>query len=145
MDPDTWAQAMRDREALVEASPTDNDGRTMFLVDVTPELARLWLATRCDTVSDLGIVRRYAAAMRDGSWRLQRYPIAFYRGRLYSSWRRLAAVILADMTIPMYVHVSASDGVLPPGLSPEEWSGLLSASWARARNKNCANITAAAL
>lgn len=83
-------------------------GREMYRVDVTPELARLWLAT-CPA-GDLpeaarvgGTVARYAAAMRGGTWRLMPLPIIFSNGRLMSSRFRLTAVVLAGVAASMYV------------------------------------------
>lgn len=77
-------------------------GRAMHLVDITPELARQWLATTNRT-PDQGLVGRYAAMMRSGTWELIQHPVVYRAGTLRSSWNRLAAVIDADMTVPMYV------------------------------------------
>lgn len=83
-------------------------GRAMHLVDITPELAKEWL----DTLPgekwpggkfDTGKVQRYAEAMRNGTWKLMELPVVFRNGRLLSSRNRMAAVIEANMTVPMYV------------------------------------------
>jgi hypothetical protein len=80
-------------------------GRSMHLVDITPELAREWLATLpASAKPDPGKVARYAAMMRAGTWRLQPLPVIFRRGQLHSSRHRLAAVIEADMTVQMYCN-----------------------------------------
>jgi hypothetical protein len=86
-------------------------GRAMRRVDITPELARQWLATSpMSWKADPGKVARYAAAMRDGSWLLMEMPVVLRNGRLVSSVNRLTAVIEADMTVPMYV---SDDRVVP--------------------------------
>ena len=81
------------------------DGRAMRRVDITPELARQWLSTLppgwCE--ADPVKVACYADAMRAGTWLLMELPVCIRQGRLVSSWNRLAAVIEADMTVPMYV------------------------------------------
>ena len=87
----------------------------MYRVDVTPELARLWLATAPagelpEAAKASGRVARYAAAMRDDTWRLLPLPIIFSNGQLQSSRFRLNAVILANVPASMYV----CDGGHPP-------------------------------
>ncbi len=83
-------------------------GRAMRRIDVTPELAREWLATLPGAhwpggKVDAAKVARYAAMMRAGTWQLIPMPVVIRRGRLLSSRHRLTAVIEADMTVPMYV------------------------------------------
>lgn len=79
-------------------------GRAMRRVDITPELASEMLATLGpDARTDEGKVARYAELMRTDQWRLMPLPIIYRGNRLTSSRDRLAAVILADMTVPMYV------------------------------------------
>jgi hypothetical protein len=81
----------------------------MHLVDISPDLARQWLATLPTNGTwpggafDVGKVRRYAQAMRDGTWKLMELPVVYRGGRLLSSRNRMAAIIEADMTITMYV------------------------------------------
>ena len=75
----------------------------MRRVDVTPELARQWLATMPGAKTDQGKVARYAAMMRAGTWRLLPMPIVIRRGQLQSSRHRLAAVIEADVAVEMFV------------------------------------------
>jgi hypothetical protein len=77
-------------------------GRAMHLVNITPELARQWLAT-ANRTPDPGLVTRYADMMRNGTWELMQLPVVYRAGVLRSSWNRLTAVIEADMTVPMYV------------------------------------------
>lgn len=83
-------------------------GRAMHLVDITPKLAAEWLATLPGPrwpggPVDEGKVRRYAEAMRDGTWKLLELPVVYRNGRLLSSRNRLTAVIEAGVTVPMYV------------------------------------------
>ncbi len=81
-----------------------NYGRAMHLVDITPELARQWLATRMGHAPiNPAKVARYAEMMRAGTWQLLEMPVVIRKGRLRSSRHRLTAVIEADMTVPMYV------------------------------------------
>jgi hypothetical protein len=84
-------------------SDTVRYGRAMRLVDITPDMARQWLATIAPITPDTGRVRRYSTMMRDGTWQLMEMPIVLRNGRLLSSWNRLHAIIAADMTVPMYV------------------------------------------
>lgn len=60
------------------------------------------LSRRLKTI-DPGKVRRYAQAMITGTWKLMEMPIVYRNGRLLSSRHRLAAVIEAGITVPMYV------------------------------------------
>lgn len=92
-------------------------GRAMRLVTITPQMAAEWLATLPANMSrwpngqgkidaggiDPGKVRRYAQAMRDGTWKLMEMPIVYRNGRLLSSRHRLAAIIEYGHPVDMYV------------------------------------------
>lgn len=85
-------------------------GRSMHLMDITPDLAREWLATLPEAPrwpngrADEYKVRRYTEMMLNGTWKLMELPIVFRRGRLLSSRHRLNAVIRANITVAMYVN-----------------------------------------
>lgn len=87
-------------------------GRAMRLREITPDVAREWLATLPGGLSkyDEGKVRRYADMMRNGTFELMRLPVIYRRGKLMSSRNRMAAIIEADVTVWMYV----SDDECPP-------------------------------
>lgn len=75
------------------------------LVDVTPGLAALWLSTSRQGDVDNHRVARFAAAMRDGAWQPQRQrPVTMHLGRLGDGNHRLAAVVEAGVTVPMWVR-----------------------------------------
>jgi hypothetical protein len=97
--PDPEAYDKRDADGIVFAY-----GRAMRRVEITPELAKEMLATyNPGSEPDAGKVARYAELMRAGEWRLLPLPVIYRGGRLTSSRDRLAAVIEAGMTVPMYV------------------------------------------
>jgi hypothetical protein len=74
-------------------------------VDVTPELARVWL-DRNDSNRPIRrpIWKSYARDMQAGAWRLTAEPIKVSpAGKLLDGQHRLHAVIDAGVTVPMFV------------------------------------------
>lgn len=75
------------------------------LIDVTPELAREWLGfnTHNRKLRERA-VNAYAGDMRDGAWRWNGETIKFASdGALLDGQHRLAAIALAEITLPMLV------------------------------------------
>lgn len=76
-------------------------------VEVTPELARTWLArTNPEFNRPLkkSAVTRFAADMRAGRWKLSAQPVQFDELQLlFDGQHRLHAVVLADVTVTMFV------------------------------------------
>lgn len=81
-------------------------GRRLRVLDVNPELARLWLE-QTDTPNrriQMADVNRYARAMKEGRWRPAGDPIRIDdRGHVLDGQHRLAAVIKAEVTIQFVV------------------------------------------
>ena len=83
-----------------------NSSLTFTFVDVSPNVAQAWLATRNElnrTISE-GPVQKYAADMSDGRWTLTHQCIAFDSlGNLIDGQHRLSAVIQSGCTIKFAV------------------------------------------
>jgi hypothetical protein len=75
------------------------------IVQVTPAIAAEWLALNIHNRHPRrNVVMAYAADMGDGYWQFTGDPIRFDKdGRLIDGQHRLAAVIEADVTLPMLV------------------------------------------
>ncbi|WP_329291919.1 hypothetical protein [Streptomyces pseudovenezuelae] len=89
----------------------DTDEPTAVVIDVTPELARVWLRanTRNRNTRERAVTE-YARDMVAGHWNLNGEAIKFaYDGSLLDGQHRLRAVIEADATVQMLVVVG-----LPP-------------------------------
>lgn len=92
------------------ADPAEGTLRTQ-LMEVTPVMAAKWLAdyNRPDNrpLSQL-VARQYAAEMREGRWALTHQGPAFdTSNQLLDGQHRLAAIVIADVTVPMYVTFGA--------------------------------------
>lgn len=75
------------------------------VVEVTPALAAAWLGTmRRNRSLSMDRVRRYAAIMKAGEWRLTHQGVAFDdTGALADGQHRLQAVLVADVPVKMKV------------------------------------------
>lgn len=75
------------------------------LKTITPELASEWIDGRADNRRlRRATVETYAGDMKSGSWRLTHQGIAFNeRGQLIDGQHRLAAIVLANVTLEMWV------------------------------------------
>lgn len=85
----------------------DTDEPTAVVIDVTPELARVWLRanTRNRNTRERAVTE-YARDMVAGHWNLNGEAIKFaYDGSLLDGQHRLRAVIEADATVQMLVVV----------------------------------------
>lgn len=90
---------------MAVASKT-NSALTFTFVDVSPNVAQAWLATRNElnrTISE-GPVQKYASDMSEGRWSLTHQCIAFDSlGNLIDGQHRLSAVIQSGCTIKFAV------------------------------------------
>lgn len=79
-----------------------------FIVNVTPELARMWLVNNnFNRPKNLDTVAKYVRQIRDGRWRLTHQGIALTkRGFLLDGQHRLFALIECNVTLPMRVFVN---------------------------------------
>jgi hypothetical protein len=78
---------------------------------VTPDKAHEWLGqNQGNRHLSPSVVQRYATDMRNGDWRVTGDPLRFTRdGRLLDGQHRLAAVIAAQVTVPMVVIRNVPD------------------------------------
>jgi hypothetical protein len=88
------------------------DGST--IVKITPEIAADWLENRNlgkNRKLSLRTAGRYAKAMSDGRWMVTHQGIAFDSdGFLIDGQHRLRAVVLAGMSVEMFVAVGFDSG-----------------------------------
>jgi hypothetical protein len=79
-------------------------------IDVTPTIAKRWLEANSETNRPLSVsvAREYATEMVEGRWLLTHQGPAFdTSGKLIDGQHRLAAVVLAGVTVPMTVTYGA--------------------------------------
>lgn len=79
---------------------------------VDPAKAKRWLATNDDNYRRLDpkIVTVYKVIMANGEWHMNGAPLVFDpKGRLVDGQHRLAAIVAADVALPMLVVRGASD------------------------------------
>jgi hypothetical protein len=76
-------------------------------VDVTPELAELWLSlNHRNRTLRANLIRSFASDMSEGRWRFEGSPIKFdITGQLIDGQHRLHAIVLASITVRMLVVV----------------------------------------
>ncbi len=84
--------------------------RSVFLLDVTPELAKRWLGRNyLNRKVDPATVDRYFRQIIYGRWRRTHQGIAFDRdGVLLDGQHRLQAVCKANRTVPMLIFTNQS-------------------------------------
>lgn len=75
------------------------------LIQVTPEMAEHWLASRNHHNRPLrpGVVRRYSDAMTRGEWRPHHQGIAFAGDWLVDGQHRLAVIVRSGVTVELMV------------------------------------------
>lgn len=107
--------------AIVPATSTD--GPVYNVVDITPDLAKKWLAQNTHNRNlRERVVNGYAADMRDGNWVEDGQSIKFTKGDialldnppivggpLLDGQHRLSAIVKADVTVRMLVVSNLSD------------------------------------
>jgi hypothetical protein len=84
--------------------------RIGYIVTVTPDMARAWLASNTDNRKPRAShIAAMAAAIRAGQWRWTHQAIAFSDARLIDGQHRLKAVIEADTAAEMMVMIGMDD------------------------------------
>jgi len=79
-----------------------------FIVNVTPELARMWLVNNnFNRPKNSDTVAKYVRQIREGRWRLTHQGVALTkRGFLLDGQHRLFAIVECGVTLPMRVFVN---------------------------------------
>lgn len=98
-----------DPETMLPIAPPDSPLAT--IVEVTPELARLWLRNnpRNRKLRDRAVAD-YARDMAAGHWNLNGEALKFSReGAVLDGQHRLHSIIASDMTVPMMVVVGLDE------------------------------------
>ncbi len=88
--------------------PNAKPFHNVFLVEVTPELARAWLARgNFNRPANQNTVARYVRQIKAGLWQRTHQGLAFTQvGVLIDGQHRLQAIIQTGVTLPMLVVVN---------------------------------------
>lgn len=85
---------------------------TLELREITPKMAALMLMSNFEGNRKIrkAVVRTYATDMREGRWEPTTNSVIQIGtdGRVYDGQHRLNAVVLSNVTVPMYVNLSAN-------------------------------------
>ena len=85
----------------------------MKMMDVTPSIARQWLARNMgNRPITASVVNRYARHMDGGKWKMAGDPIRFSKtGKLIDGQHRLTAIVKTGLTVPMVVLTGLEDAI----------------------------------
>lgn len=87
------------------------DEKVLELREITPKMASMMLLSNYDGNRKIRrtVVRCYAEDMKGGRWEATTNNVIQIGtdGKLYDGQHRLSAVVLADVTVPMYVNLRA--------------------------------------
>jgi hypothetical protein len=78
------------------------------IIDITPEIAKNWMANNKNNRSlSSGVAEKYARDMLAGNWTLTHQGIAFYEDMTVADGQhRLNAIILSGVTIKLSVRLN---------------------------------------
>lgn len=96
-----------------------SNSMTASVIDVTPQLAKMWLENNKSNRSIReATVRAYAEDMASGGWQLNGEGIMFdASGNLINGQHRLSAIVRSNCTIPMLVLRNVSASIYDVGAS----------------------------